>query len=37
MASVQIEATYIGSQPLVSVLEANLNFDEVEVIRHQSE
>ena len=35
MASVQIEATYVGRQPLVSVLEANLDFEEVEVIRHE--
>ena len=35
MPSVQIEATYFGSQPLVSVLEANLDFDEVVVIRKE--
>jgi hypothetical protein len=35
MRSVQIEATYVGSQPLVSVLEANLDFDEVVVIRKE--
>jgi hypothetical protein len=35
MASVQIEATYVGSQPLVSVLEANLDFGEVVVTRHE--
>ena len=35
MASVEIEATYVGSQPLVSVIEANLDFEEVVVIRHE--
>lgn len=35
MPSVQIEATYVGSQPLVSVLEANLDFDEVVVVRKE--
>lgn len=35
MPSVQIEATYAGSQPLVSVLEANLDFEEVVVIRKE--
>ena len=35
MPSVQIEATYVGNQPLVSVLEANLDFDEVVVIRKE--
>lgn len=35
MPSVQIEATYVGSQPLVSVLEANLDFEEVVVVRKE--
>ena len=35
MPSVQIEATYVGSQPLVSVLNANLDFEEVVVIRKE--
>lgn len=35
MPSVHIEATYVGSQPLVSVLEANLDFEEVVVVRKE--
>ena len=35
MSSIRIEATYVGSQPLVSVLEANLDFDAVRVVRKE--
>jgi hypothetical protein len=35
MPSIEIEATYVGRQPLVSVLESDLDFDEIVVTRHE--
>jgi hypothetical protein len=35
MPSIKIEATYVGRQPLVSVLESELDFDEIIVTRHE--
>jgi|SRR4030095_8555009 hypothetical protein len=35
MPSIEIEATYVGRQPLVSVLESELDFDEIVVTRHE--